>query len=563
MKILRNLLPIIFILVLSVFTVVPFFHSGFFPIHDNTQVARVYEMGKALRDGMFPVRWTNDLGYGYGYPIFNFYDPLPYYIGGAISLLGLNALLATKIMMVLGILFAGISMYFLAGQFWGDLGGIFSALFYMYAPYHALDAYVRGDVAEFWAFAFIPLIFYGLWKIYKQEKWRYVIISSIAFACVVISHNLTAMMVSPFLVAFAIYLVFKSRKKKVSLYIIASFVIGLLLSAFYWLPAILELKYTNVSAILTGGSNFRDNFVCLTQLWTSPWGYGGSTKGCIDGLSFMVGKYHIILSALTLIFAVFVLASRKYKAIFEKEKSTLIILSFLGFLVSGVFTLQISQPIWELIKPMEFLQYPWRFLLMMVFFSSFSAGFLFWVLEKFVKNKLISKIILIILSIGFIFVSLKFFAPESYSRVDSNHYTNSYALEWVTSKVSDEYMPLSFQTPKTLAGIASFSKLNSKTIQISSLSQKTQTVNVTINSTKDQSIVIPIAYFPAWSVSIDGQPVSIKKNTKGILIDIPQGQHQYEIIFKQTPIELFANALSIIGLLSLFLGIIHLNKKYA
>ena len=91
----------------------------------------------------------------------------------------------------------------------------------MYAPYHAVDIYVRGDVAEFWAFAFIPLVFLGLWQIYKQAKWRYVALTSITLALVIISHNLTAMMISPFLVLFAGYLLFKAKNNK-SVFISAS-----------------------------------------------------------------------------------------------------------------------------------------------------------------------------------------------------------------------------------------------------------------------------------------------------------------------------------------------------
>src|SRR5437870_2917084 len=104
MNLLRSYWGLIAVLTLSIFSIFPLFHSGFFPMHDDTQVARVYEMGKALHDGMFPVRWVQDLGYGYGYPIFNFYSPLPYYIGGFLNLFGLDALLATKMTFIIGIL---------------------------------------------------------------------------------------------------------------------------------------------------------------------------------------------------------------------------------------------------------------------------------------------------------------------------------------------------------------------------------------------------------------------------------------------------------------------------
>ena len=94
----KKLFPLIIILTLSFFAVKPLLLPGFFPMHDDTQVARVFEMGKVLQNGIFPVRFVPDLGYGYGYPIFNFYAPLAYYIGASFIFLGFDALLATKIM---------------------------------------------------------------------------------------------------------------------------------------------------------------------------------------------------------------------------------------------------------------------------------------------------------------------------------------------------------------------------------------------------------------------------------------------------------------------------------
>lgn len=563
MKILKLLFPVIVVLVLSVFTILPFLHSGFFPIHDDTQVARVYEMTKGLSDGMLPVRWVSDLGYGYGYPIFNFYDPLPYYIGGLVELIGVNALLATKIMMVLGIALAGISMYFLASEFWGKSGGVLSALFYMYAPYHALDIYVRGDVAEFWAFAFIPLVFLGLWKIYKQQKWRYVVLSSIAFALIVVSHNLTAMMVAPFLILFSFYLALIAKNKKTAIYLLATFVIGILLSAFYWLPAVLEMANTNVSSLIGGSSSFGDNFVCLNQLWTSPWGYGGSTKGCVDGLSFMIGKYHILLTFLLSAFAILSVLTKKYFKSFSKEKLIIILFSFLGFLTATFFTLQISQPIWELIRPMAFFQYPWRFLVLSVFFASFIVGSLFWIAEKYLSQKIILILLLLLISIGFIFVSVKFFVPEKYLNVNSDYYTNINTLNWKVSKISDEYLPKNFVKPKDLNSIADFSKLNTKNLTVQVINRKTQEVTFNVKAATNQSIILPLAYFPSWQVYVDEKKIPVSNYRGRMSIAIPQGQHSIKLVFQQDAIELLADMLSVAGILALFIGIIHLNKKYA
>ena len=55
---------VIIIFILSFWAVKPLFVDGYFPVHDATQVERVYEMSRALKEGQFPVRWVADLGYG-------------------------------------------------------------------------------------------------------------------------------------------------------------------------------------------------------------------------------------------------------------------------------------------------------------------------------------------------------------------------------------------------------------------------------------------------------------------------------------------------------------------
>src|SRR3972149_6939967 len=44
-------------------------------------------------------------------------------------------------------------------------GGVLSAIFYIWAPYHAVDVYVRGAMNEAWALVFFPAIFYFSYKL--------------------------------------------------------------------------------------------------------------------------------------------------------------------------------------------------------------------------------------------------------------------------------------------------------------------------------------------------------------------------------------------------------------
>ncbi len=585
MSFLKSYFGLWIVFFISLLAIVPLFQSGFFPMHDDTQVARVYEMGKALKDGMFPVRWVADLGYGYGYPLFNFYAPLAYYFGGMFNLFGFDALISTKIMMGFGMIFAGISMYLLARQFWGEFGGIVSGLMYVFAPYHAVQLYVRGDVAELWAYAFIPLAFWGFYKIFITEStfhrhsgkrgtsaslqarmtnsiWKWTIISSVGYASIVLSHNLTALMVTPFLIIVILltcYIVLKHKKPYAISYTILAFILGVLLSAFYWLPVFAEMKYTNVLSQIGGGADFKDHFVCFSQLWNSPWGFGGSTKGCLDGISFKIGKLHILFAIVSL-FPVPLFWKK------EKRKVFVIGMVWLLFLFSIYLTLDSSQFLWNFIKPMAFFQYPWRFLILISFAASFLSGAVIWFGLQFVrksKHGNLYQYLVIIFVIGIIvFQNLKLFTPQKFFQVNSAHYTNDYALKWDASKISDEYMPPYFTKPPS-----SNQTINSKLTVINGSAevlqqhQKTQNYSATLLVQRPSKILLQTAIFPAWKIFVNGRVINCSNTTRGYLFPLPPGNQRIEVTFVQTPIERVANILSLAGIAVLIIGIIYSRKR--
>lgn len=534
------------VLLLSFWVITPFFAGGFFPMHDDTQVARVYEMGKALSDGHFPVRWTADLGYGYGYPLFNFYAPLPYYIGGILGMLGLDTLSATKAMMVIGILLSAIFMYLLAKEFWGEVGGVISGLFYVYAPYHAVDVYVRGAVAEFWAYSFIPLLFYGLWKVYKQPRWRWVIVGAVGLAGVILSHNLTALMLLPFLVITTLlycYIAYKNKKLVASGYLLVALLLGLGLSVFYWLPALLEMGYTNVVSQVGGGANFRDHFVCWQQLWDSPWGFGGSAPGCIDGLSFKLGKLHIIISLM-------IAALMLVRVI--KSKQIAISFGSFGLVVSIFLTLEISRPFWEILPFTQFIQYPWRFLVFASFFSSLIAGAVVWQLRRFNTVLYLTAGIIVFF---LIFFNFKLFEPQTILAKSLNDYINEENIKWVASKISDEYMPKDFTKPKTEEEVVK-KRISNEEIIV----DKTQELIFITNFEKEEVVLVNIAPFPAWEGFIDKINTSYINKNNGIEIMLPPGKHEVEFSFRSTAVERLANIISIISFVVLIGGILIFRK---
>lgn len=526
-------------------------------MHDDTQPTRVYEMTTAIKDGMFPVRWSHDLGYGYGYPIFNFYAPLAYYVGSYIQLAGSDTLTATKLMIAAGLLFAGITMYFLGKSLWGTLGGIVSALFYIYAPYHALNVFVRGAVSETWAYAFVPLAFYGLWKVSDTPKWRWVIVGAIGFAGVILSHNLTAMMITPFyglmLLIGGIRITRAFRNWSWILLVVMA-ICGILLAAFYWLPAIGEMKYTNVQSQISGGSNFHDHFVCPEQLWDSPWGFGGSTKGCVDGLSLKVGKVHLILAVLALLLALFFLKT-------DNRRRNIIYLTSFGLILSLFLMLSYSLPIWDFFKPMAYFQFPWRFLLMASFFSSILAGSVIFMLQqRSSMNKIFTYASwgVAVIVIGLVmFQNTKLFTPQTINAKTEADYTDTQKIRWDISKISDEYMPKNFAKPKKEDDLIKSKVTSVESIPtVSVMTDKTQRLTASVTTNREVQILLNIAYFPSWHVFVDGKESPYEKMDDGLLLTLPQGEHTVAAQFVPTDVEKIANWASLAGILLLFAGII-------
>ena len=545
----------ILLLALSIIAVLPFFHAGFYPMHDDTQVARIFEMGKALGDGMFPVRWVKDLGYGYGYPIFNFYAPFPYYLGGFLSLVRVDPLVATKLILGIGVFASGVSMYIFLKNFFSRAAGFLGAIIYLYFPYHAVNAYVRGDLGEIYSYVFYPLVFYGLIKIHAGKKSRKemilsLLLAAVSISLVVISHNLSAFMLFIFVGIFIISsLIFGSDRIKLALSYFGVVGLSLLISSFYVLPVLFEMKYTNVVSQIGGGANFVDHFVCLSQLWSSQWGFGGSTKGCIDGLSFALGKLNIAILLLSIIF-LFV-ALKKGKQMF------LVLFSTASVTVAIFLMLQISDPIWRL-PYFEFLQYPWRFLAFAGFFIAILSAFCADSIKITLKTNAFMAFIIMGVFLT-IYVNGKYFIPQKFLPVESSSYTNIDYIKTVTSKISDEYLPEEFN--KKMGAVNQVISADSSKIDI--ITNKTGYVKADIESMLPSRVTVNIAYFPAWKLFVDGSERKYSKDGGIITTDLDSGKHTVEAKYYETPIENLGDFLTIIGILSaVFLGIIARGRIY-
>ncbi len=533
-------------------------------MHDDTQVARVHQMTQSLQDGMFPVRWVQDLGYGYGYPIFNFYAPFPYYFGSMFAIVT-DVLLATKIAFIAAIVLSGIAMYLFMSAFFSRLSALVAAVVYIYFPYHAVNIYIRGNLNEVFAYAFLPLVLLGFFKLYYlkktapiQNRINWIILTAISSALVITSHNLTALMLGLILFLLTFILLFFSNHKKYFLIsVISTGVLTIGASAFYWIPALLEMQYTNVLSQVGGTADFRDHFICVSQLWNSNWGFGGSGPGCIDGMSFKLGKINIVAALGAFVLFIFLLFKQK------KQNFVLLQVVLYGLLIFSVFmSTQYSAIIWNIIPGLEFLQFPWRFLNFVALCISAVIGLFVYYISS-TRNKYITSIVAFVLIASTLVLHAKLFVPQTYySNQDEAYYSKKENIQYKASSLTDEYLPKGFIKPQSedelpknrlevVQGQAEVNEVISRTGYFSALIDASTKVQIHLN----------IAYFPAWTLFINGEEAEYDTTNKGIQFSLSPGQSDIAMQFIQTPIQKSANVISLITLVSI-VGVYIRFKNY-
>lgn len=537
--------PLIICLVAVCFVIWPLFMPGYFSHHDDLQVMRIFEMRRCIVDLQIPCRWVPDMGYGNGYPLFNYYAVLPYYIGAITSFI-LGYIVSAKLLFAIPLFVGSISMFLLAKKLFGVYPAILASILYTYAPYRALDIYVRGDIAESFALAIIPFCFYFALKIIKEGRVRNFVGLSTSLSLFLISHNIMTVLFMPILIITIIYWILsdKERNRSYKKMLFTSLIIGVGLAAFFILPAFFEKNLVQINNLVRLDLNFRAHFVTLNQLFFSRfWGYGASSPGTDDTISFQIGWPHwwlVILAALVFIFKL-----RSKRKLTDLFPSLLI-----GIFLFAVFMTHVKSAfIWERIDILKYTQFPWRFLAITVFASSLLGAYF---LANF-KDQY--KKIIIILIVGLtIFLNWSYFKPDKF-------YNNLTDQQKLSGKLWDDqqkaaifdYLPISVTEPREPAP--------KEPILISGDSKITNFVNrsnrwqFNANVITDSKIEMPIFDFATWKVYVNNKFVQHSHNNYmgRISIDLAKGDYVVKGSFNNTPTRTIANIISLVSLISLLL----------
>lgn len=510
-------------------SLLPHTHDGF--VH----LARIAAYYKALSDGEFPVRWVGDLNFGYGMPLFIFIYQLPYLISSLLIFVGFSLVDSFKTALALSYILSGIFMLGFAKEFFKDTKKAFLVtLLYQFAPFRLIEILVRGSFGEVYAYAFLPLVLWGIVLIFKKQNYWHFLLTSFAVAFLILSHNAISLVF--FIICFGFILVFAQDKKKSTIAIV-SLVFGLFISAFYWIPAIFEHKYTYGDLFMK--NLYLTHFPPIQNFFIPN--FFNSQNLQTGGISVQFGLFHTII----IFIAIFVLS--KYKKI--------VTFCLILTLASLFFMSPISKPVWGNISLLRQFQFPWRLLSVIAFSTSIMSVCLF--AYRFFNKRLIyfSFLFMIVVSTVFYWKS-----PLGLDKINEKYYWNfplntTYFGE--TDVIWSEGPAKSY--PKSRVDV-----IDGKAI-LGPITKKSNSQAFTVNAETPIKLVDHTVYFPGWRVYVDGKTSPIEfqyGNYRGqIVFKVPQGEHFIKLSFGESPVRFLSDSISIASLV--FLLILGFIKKFS
>jgi hypothetical protein len=482
---------------------------------------------------LFP-RWDPNIIHGYGYPTLNFYAPLFFYLVSLLSFV--FPMIPAFNAAIFFVWFAsGLAMYLLAREFWGRTGAFVSAVAYLFAPYHILELYVRGTPTELMAFVFLPLLLWAVHRAIHAPEAKVFLAGLLAAASFFLSHNISVMLFSPFIVLYAVFMALTSGGKRLwpKLAVPASVLVGgFLLTAYFWIPAMMEKQHVRIEQAVSGYYDFRQHFLYFDQLLYSPWTYGGSGPGRTDSMSFMIGIAHIVLVLMTLF------GCRRLVARAAGAVRPLVIFAF--FFAAGVFlTLEASLFVWEQVPLLNFAGFPWRFLFLITLSGACLAGGAVYLWDRKWQKRAAVLIALVLISANVFFC--RPFGYEDIRFSDRKDYL--YRLNPMDDM---EYLPKGVrlistdEPPQKLQVIAGSAR-------VEDLGGRPLDRRFSLRASAPVSLVFHSYYFPGWEVLLNGRKVEIDlTNPFGlIMFAAPSGEHEVRVRFTTTPVRRVASAVSL------------------
>ena len=550
------------LVILSVPAVFPFLRDQVPRTNDLAfHVYRAFELEQLLRAGVIFPRWGPHLVHGYGYPVFNYFPYLSHYLITITHMIsGLDFLLSYRLIAtVVTLITAWGTFLFGRDLFRDESAGILAAAGFVYSPYLLMTANVRGGLPESLALATLP---FGLWAWSRAARGErtFVLWAGLSYAIMILSHNGSAVQISPILFIYALWCGRKQMRLAIS-QISVVVIIGIGLSSFYWAPALAELKYVQVSSgFASTGIVYHENFTPIIGLITYP-----SLPVDSDLLNPIVSSP---LAVVTIIFSG--LTVWRARLLGSKYFSELILLSLMS-LAALFLVLPQSRFIWDNLPILQLTLWPWRFVgPVSLTLALLAAG----LMSTIVSNRTV----LLIFSVCAVMLNgLPWLYPPREPLVSPTNVADLARFEmppWLIGTSSTaEYVPQWVQQlPDTdeqrdvLLANPDPDRLDRQSLPVAvkahHVTNNILSDTYRIDTPDTLDLTFKHFFFPGWRAWVDNNPVPIiVSQPHGLMkVTVPSGDHLLMLTFDTTSVRYWSGMLSLGSLLAVVVFGFSLSK---
>lgn len=567
---------LLFVVALTLFTFIPLLRNPGLPNGPDVlyHSYRVAEMNRSWSHGLLFPTWAEGFYLGYGSPLFHFYARLTYVITGLFHVsLGLEALDALRALLALSLLGCSSGMYLFAKRRFGRLGGIIAGLLYVYSPYLMYtEAFARGTYPELLSFALFPWL---LWRVDAlRDK-----VSPVNFLSLVLlqtalinAHNLMALVLTGITLAWVVFEAIVQQLNREasrldyrsSVWALFGLALASGVAATFWLPVVLESDSVHLQNLTVAGLlDYREAFVSLPDLLSGP---PIHDAGAINGLSELkalgVAQWMLALLGLGASAALYI---RGFRSPHPQ--------SFLGVLFFGATALALlvlvlpgSLPIWDSLRPIQFLQFPWRLLGPVAACLAIVGGANGIWLEKLDPRWQIS-LVASAVALPIVLAIPLFYVPEwRHEGLDTSiaaYHAEEVARRQLGTTFTGEYRPRHVHsvpdpTAHLLLDYADgypIDKLNHSLLPAGSVAElihnSPQSHEWRIKAGQDFVAEIYNFYWLGWQAEIDGRPVAITASPHHgfITFPVPSGEHLLRVYLGSTAARDLAAWVSLLSIL--------------
>lgn len=502
-------------------------HTHDSPVH----FARIAAYYKALSEGQILPRWAGELNYGYGMPLFNFIYHVPYLVASAVVFLGGGLVFAFKVSLTASYLLSGIFMYLFALRFFKHEGkALLATILYQFAPFHLIDLVVRGDMAEGYALAFLPLVLYAVTRGFTHKNSSHnILFTGLSVLLLITSHNAISLVFFGIITLFV--LLFSPDNKKRMEGLMGLF-LGLTLSAFYWAPAIIERRYTYGDLFMK--DMYKSHFAPLLNFFIPN--LTNSENLQTGGIAVSLG----FIQVAGLVWAFLLLLRKRIAATSEKR-----VIWFSLFLTAmALFVMQpVSQFLWTTIPILRMFQFPWRLLNVTTFSLAILGACVF------ISKKTPVYILAALLTATVASTAVYFRPPLGMDQIDEKYYWD-YPLNTTYFGETDIIWsagPAGSYPESRFEVVGGSGKISNPV-------KKGTFHTFTVTAENDVQIVDRTQYFPGWRVYVEGKKTPIEfqdQNWRGLItFRVPQGTHTVRVVWEESPVRRIAEAVTLLSLIT-------------